>query len=144
MSEIKKEREHFGRFFYRFPNGESGADVYDRVSTFLETLHRDFEKPGFGPSLYNNIGLVSHGIFMRLFLMRWYRWSVDEFEALENFKNAEYVVMERQDSGPNRDQYEILDKNRKLRSWKAVNMPSWSGHQAYLTVRQSPVYAPWD
>ena len=26
----KAERLRFGRFFYRFPNGESGADVYDR------------------------------------------------------------------------------------------------------------------
>lgn len=26
----KSERLRFGRFFYRFPNGESGADVYDR------------------------------------------------------------------------------------------------------------------
>lgn len=144
MSEIKKEREHFGRFFYRFPNGESGADVYDRVSTFLETLHRDFDKPGFGPSLYNNVGLVSHGIFMRLFLMRWYRWSVEEFEALENFRNAEYVIMERQDDGPHRDQYEVIDKESKLRPWKAINMPSWSGQQPYVTLRQSPIYAPWD
>jgi hypothetical protein len=35
----KAERLRFGRFFYRFPNGESGADVYDRmtVSTANET-----------------------------------------------------------------------------------------------------------
>lgn len=26
----KSERLKYGRFFYRFPNGESGADVYDR------------------------------------------------------------------------------------------------------------------
>jgi hypothetical protein len=28
----KSERLRFGRFFYRFPNGESGADVYDRCA----------------------------------------------------------------------------------------------------------------
>ena len=28
----KAERLRFGRFFYRFPNGESGADVYDRCA----------------------------------------------------------------------------------------------------------------
>jgi len=26
------ERRRFGHFYYRFPNGESGADVYDRVT----------------------------------------------------------------------------------------------------------------
>ena len=30
----KAERIRFGRFFYRFPNGESGADVYDRMTIF--------------------------------------------------------------------------------------------------------------
>lgn len=30
---IEKEvRRRYGRFFYRFPNGESAADVYDRIT----------------------------------------------------------------------------------------------------------------
>ncbi|XP_028087904.1 phosphoglycerate mutase-like protein AT74H [Camellia sinensis] len=33
MKMIKETRERFGRFFYRFPEGESAADVYDRVSS---------------------------------------------------------------------------------------------------------------
>lgn len=33
MKVIKQIRERFGRFFYRFPEGESAADVYDRVSS---------------------------------------------------------------------------------------------------------------
>jgi broad specificity phosphatase PhoE len=41
---IDKERDAYSRFWYRIPDGESGADVFDRVSTFLETLHRDFQK----------------------------------------------------------------------------------------------------
>uniref|UniRef100_A0A7C8ZJ61 Uncharacterized protein n=1 Tax=Opuntia streptacantha TaxID=393608 RepID=A0A7C8ZJ61_OPUST len=32
MKLIKETRIRFGRFFYRFPEGESSADVYDRVS----------------------------------------------------------------------------------------------------------------
>ena len=39
-------RDSYGHFFYRFTHGESGSDVYDRVSTFLETMHRDFETAG--------------------------------------------------------------------------------------------------
>lgn len=31
-------------YFKRIPDGESAADVYDRVSDFFGTLHRDFEK----------------------------------------------------------------------------------------------------
>ena len=37
----KAERLRFGRFFYRFPNGESGADVYDRMTIF-EVWHADW------------------------------------------------------------------------------------------------------
>lgn len=37
----KAERLRFGRFFYRFPNGESGADVYDRMTIFEDHLVRD-------------------------------------------------------------------------------------------------------
>lgn len=33
MRDVKETRQRFGRFFYRFPEGESAADVYDRVSS---------------------------------------------------------------------------------------------------------------
>lgn len=35
MKAIKETRERFGRFFYRFPEGESAADIYDRVSSYV-------------------------------------------------------------------------------------------------------------
>ena len=37
----KAERLRFGRFYYRFPNGESGADVYDRITIFEDHMIRD-------------------------------------------------------------------------------------------------------
>jgi len=40
----KAERRTFGRFFFRFPNGESGLDVYSRCSSFLATLSRDIKQ----------------------------------------------------------------------------------------------------
>jgi hypothetical protein len=39
--DAKSERSKFGRFFYRFPSGEAGLDVYNRVSSFIPTLVRD-------------------------------------------------------------------------------------------------------
>jgi broad specificity phosphatase PhoE len=32
MPVTKKLRNAYGRFFFRFPDGESAADVYDRVT----------------------------------------------------------------------------------------------------------------
>lgn len=40
MKVIKETRERFGRFFYRFPEGESAADVYDRVSSKVFGLRK--------------------------------------------------------------------------------------------------------
>ncbi|GAA1514398.1 phosphoglycerate mutase family protein [Kribbella lupini] len=85
-------RDSYGHFFYRFTHGESGSDVYDRVSSFLETMHRDFEQPD-SP---RNVLLVSHGLTMRLFCMRWFHWSVKFFETLRNPGNAETRVLLRQ------------------------------------------------
>ena len=92
---IDTERRAFGAFFYRVPDGESGADVYDRISGFLDTLWRDFEKPDYP----ENALLVSHGLTVRLFLMRWFHWSVETFERLRNPSNCEFFVMELDPAG---------------------------------------------
>ncbi len=89
---IIEERDNFSTFYYRIPDGESGADVYDRVTTFLDTMHRDFEKHNYP----ENVLIVSHGLTIRLFLMRWYHWSVEEFESLHNPKNCQIIIMEKQ------------------------------------------------
>lgn len=98
MAEIKKERLRFGRFFYRFPNGESGADVYDRVSSFFETLFRQFKR-----SPISDIGgdedyvllIVSHGLTIRLFVMKFLGFDVSYFEKLRNPRNCTPIVMRR-------------------------------------------------
>ncbi|OIK24538.1 histidine phosphatase family protein [Streptomyces malaysiense] len=85
----KAYRDAYGHFFFRFPQGESGADVYDRVGGFLESLFRSFEAPDHPP----NVLLVTHGLAMRLFCMRWFHWTVAEFESLSNPDNAEMRVL---------------------------------------------------
>jgi broad specificity phosphatase PhoE len=93
ISAQKKLRNDYGHFYYRFTHGESGSDVYDRVSTFLESLWRSFEAK---PVVDQNLVIVTHGLTMRLFCMRWFHWSVEYFEALENPVNGSYVVLVRQ------------------------------------------------
>ena len=92
---IDDERNEYGPFFYRFPDGESCADVYDRVTTFIDTLHRDFEKVH-----YPNTSLViTHGMLIRVFLMRWLHWDYKYFETLKNPKNCAIIMLEKQDNG---------------------------------------------
>ncbi len=92
---VDKERDAYGIFYFRIPDGESAADVYDRVSDFFNTLFRDFEKPGFPP----NAVMITHGMSIRLFLMRWFHYTVEEFEVLANPANCAIVLMELQENG---------------------------------------------
>jgi broad specificity phosphatase PhoE len=41
-----------------------------------------------------NLVLVSHGLTLRVFLMRWYKWTVRQFEGLANFDNGGALVMQ--------------------------------------------------
>lgn len=106
--EHELEREAYGHMYYRYLMGENNADVYDRISDFLNTLYRDFEKPDFPEAAI----IVSHGMTMRVFLMRFFHMTVEEFELLANPKNAEPFVLELQDDG----HYKLVTEPRKYES----------------------------
>ena len=95
IEEQRRLRDSYGHFFYRFREGESGSDVYDRVSSFMETLYRHWEKPDYAP----NTVLLTHGLTMRLLCMRWFRWTVEYFESLNNPHNAGVHTLVRQADG---------------------------------------------
>ncbi|XP_054775777.1 phosphoglycerate mutase-like protein AT74H [Prosopis cineraria] len=99
MRKEKAMRMLYGRFFYRFPDGESAADVYDRITGFRETLRTDINIGRFQPpreeKIDMNLVIVSHGLTLRVFLMRWYKWTVQQFEGLNNMGNGHMLVMEK-------------------------------------------------
>jgi hypothetical protein len=47
--------------------------------------------------------MVTHGVTMRLFCMRWFHWSVEYFESLNNPNNAEVRTLVRTEL----DKYEL-------------------------------------
>jgi broad specificity phosphatase PhoE len=88
IKRAKEERHRFGAFYYRFPHGESASDVFDRVSTFLDSLWRSFEM-----NTSRNYVLVTHGIVLRVLLARYFRYTIDQFNILANPRNCEMVVL---------------------------------------------------
>lgn len=90
----KRERHRFGVFFYRFPHGESASDVFDRVSTFLDSLWRSFDL-----NQSRNYVLVTHGIAIRVLLARYFRYSIEQFSMLSNPKNCEMVILAHDGAG---------------------------------------------
>lgn len=60
------------------------------------------------------IGIVTHGLMSRVFLMKWYHFSVEYFEDLRNINHCEFLIMRKStDSG----KY-ILENN--LRTWSQL------------------------
>lgn len=87
----ERERNAYGHFYWRFPDGESCADVFDRIGDFLNTMFRDFQREIFP----ENVIIVSHGMTLRLFLMRFFHYTVEEFESIRNPKNCQWYLMEK-------------------------------------------------
>jgi broad specificity phosphatase PhoE len=74
------ERERYGKFFYRFPFGESGADVCDRVTSFLDAFQRErVEFP-----MNTNVVIITHGLTMRMFIKRWFHLTVETFHRMKS------------------------------------------------------------
>lgn len=101
METVYKERQKFGRFYYRFPNGEAGTDVYDRVCEFWSTLFRFMDQPSRNEAQKpaENYVLVTHGLLMRIFCMCYFRWTVTEFEQVWNPSNCEIWVLRKTKGG---------------------------------------------
>lgn len=118
MEQIWEERAHYGHFFYRIPHGESAADVYDRVATFNETLYRQFKSEDFP----NILVLVTHGIWSRVFLMKWFKWTYEEFESLKNIPHCQFLIMKKD---PKTQKYHL---KTKLRTWEDTD-DTWMQHE---------------
>ncbi len=92
-SDVKDQaplRERHGWFYYRYKDGESPADCYDRVSGFMESLMREVERKE-----AERVLLVTHGLALRCFVMRFLHLTVSEFERTENPGNADIVTIAR-------------------------------------------------
>jgi broad specificity phosphatase PhoE len=106
---VDVDRDAYGTFYFRIPDGESAADIFDRVSDFFGTLFRDFQKPSFA----ENAVMVTHGMTIRIFLMRWFHYTVEEFERLGNPENCAIVSLELQEDGKYRLTTEMRRREAK-------------------------------
>ena len=123
-----QERADYGHFFYRIPNGESAADAYDRVSGFNESLWRSFGESDFASVCV----LVTHGLMTRVFLMKWYHFSVEYFEDLRNMNHCEFVVMKL-----NEDNGKYILQNQ-LRTWSELKRER-ANSRTSITEPESPI-----
>jgi broad specificity phosphatase PhoE len=84
MRRSLKDRSMYGPFWYRFEHGESGGDVWDRVSDWWASMFRDMTRLS-----VKNYVIVTHGITQRCLCMYYFKWSVEEFQKIMNPDNCE-------------------------------------------------------
>lgn len=116
QDKMSNERDSYSHFYYRGLNAENGVDLYVRLSSFLDTLHRDFEKEYFP----ENCILVSHGLTIRMFIARWFHYTVEQYEAIKNPKNCQHIILE---LNPETGKYELtepLEQHQVYHTWKYV------------------------
>ncbi len=87
---LRRATDTLGRFYFRYPHGESRADVVQRVTLFLGKLHR---------SRYAIHVVFLHGVTQRAFRMAWMNLPAEWFETEPNPPNASVVHIARDAEG---------------------------------------------
>ena len=81
--EYRRQIAGQGRFYARLPMGESPFDVAIRIHQFMGTIYRDLEKSG-----VDTLFVFTHGATLRAFLLRWFHYSPEWYQAEPNPKNC--------------------------------------------------------
>lgn len=92
-----KEQEEVGVLYYRFKNGESGMDVLNRITIFLQFLFRKISSINY--KLYDNIIIVSHELTIKFFILNFLKLPIDSFENIKGIDHGEYWIIEKNEKG---------------------------------------------
>ena len=83
--------KHNGKFYAKFPQGESPFDVALRTRQFISTLFRDIDEG------IENFFIVTHGTTMRAFLLSYFHYSPEWFNDEPNMQNCSVRLIEKID-----------------------------------------------
>lgn len=89
-----QEQKEFSKFFYRFgKGGESVADVYSRIATFLTELRLD--KKVFNHE--NDCIIVAHDIVLKSMIMKLYKLDTQKYGMIPDIENCAPIILETED-----------------------------------------------
>jgi len=131
---FRDEQKRVGRFFYRFPTGESGADVFDRTLSWWDTKVR---QTTLNPNHKRADAVIvfTHGLTMRLILMQLYGWSPRTFETVWNADNCEMYVLKKDLALPWTFPYELCpDEGDMPKSTADLVLKMFDGDQKSITL----------
>lgn len=124
---------HDGRFWARYPNGESCFDVCHRVSAFFPDILMASKTATSERRPVKTAIIVSHGVTVRAFLAMWCRYSPEWFAHSSNPPNCSVQLLEDQwDRG-----YVFGGWNRDTPIGEPVNVCD-------LARKEDPQHARWN
>lgn len=83
----KQDTEDHFMFFYKPVGGESYANAYDRAACFHQWLEMNYKE--------SDVILVSHGEFIRTYLMYLLGWDIDKHDTTSTPWNGQVALLER-------------------------------------------------
>lgn len=86
-----KDIKRLGKFYYRFPDGESGADVHSRATILINRMLWEIQRGNYK----ENLVLITHNFFIKTFLMSWAGTIPEMFDKMEDIKNGEIIVLKK-------------------------------------------------
>ena len=104
---FKKTERHNGKFWARYPHGESPFDVAIRLRQFFQSLKEDEENG------VKDVILVAHVITIKVFAMAWLNRSPEWYETEKSPGNCAIRVLE-----DNKDLGYIFGGHRQGQEWK--------------------------
>ena len=103
--EYQRQRKNNGKFYARFPLGESPFDVAIRIHQFMGSIQRDYDKYGI-----DTLFIFTHGTVLRCFLMRWFHYTPEWYQDEKNPKNCWIRYIDEDENGKSRDNGYIYSK----------------------------------
>ena len=92
---LEAKEKNLNPFYFRYTRGEAAVDVYDRASSICELLYRKMNTPN-SPE---NFVLITHSVFITVFLLRWFRWDTKFFTTIQKINTGNIIVLEKQEDG---------------------------------------------
>lgn len=103
---FKKTEEHNGKFWARYPHGESPFDVAIRLRMFFQSLKEDEENG------IKDVLVICHGIVIKVFSMAWLNETPEWYENERSPGNCAIRILEK-----NKDLGYIYGGHRSGKSW---------------------------
>lgn len=105
--ELKREYKAAGKFYYRYPNGESMADVYLRAAMFYSSILQRIEQQ----RRYEDVLLVTHSAFIHAFLTFIMQYPIDNENKQKPFENACVIAINEIDGDYQHDKIFVPNVN---------------------------------